>query len=38
MDKSIIITIVIITIVAILGSDILARILMLFSSGNGVLG
>jgi hypothetical protein len=36
--KNIIITIVIITIVAILGSDILARLMLLMSSGNGVLG
>lgn len=36
--KEVLITIVIITVLAIIGSDILARILTLFSSGNGVLG
>lgn len=38
LDKSVIITIIVITVVAILGSDILAKILTLFSSGNGILG
>lgn len=38
MDKAIIITIVVITITALAGSEVLMAILKLFSTGNGVLG
>ena len=38
MDKAIIITIVVIAVTAIAGSEVLMSILKLFSTGNGVLG
>jgi hypothetical protein len=38
MDKAVIITIVIIVVSALAGSEVLMTILKMFSSGNGVLG